>query len=168
VTLQETASAKDPLRAALRTPSLCALYECWRELKAGGPVPPLGRFNPGLHEGFDRIFTVEVDRTVEPALFRFRHMGDTLVAQLGHFPGHEPFGLSGEEVLGTLEGAYRHCARTGSPSYEYARFDLGDGPPMLVERLLLPFSDDGQVVTYLLGMVILTNLSAPDPKAEAP
>lgn len=145
------------LRAKLQAPGMRALYDAWRALAGDGPVPPLRRFDPALPEGMGRIFTVEVDRTVDPPLFRFLYVGETLLAQLGRTPGREPVGLTGEEALGTLEGAYRRCARTGRPSYERARFALGDGPPVTIERLLLPFSDDGRVVTHLLGMAIIEN-----------
>jgi hypothetical protein len=48
--------------------------------------------------------------------------------------------------------------RTALPSYEYARYSLGDGPPVLFERLILPASRDGQQVSHLFGMVIFENL----------
>ena len=40
--------------------------------------------------------------------------------------------------------------------FEYARYDLGEGEPVLFERLILPVSDDGERVTHLVGLALLS------------
>jgi hypothetical protein len=147
------------LRARLRVKAMRQLYDCWRELRGQGSLPPLRRFDPGCLAGLEWLFTVTVDRTVEPVLFRVVHVGEALARRLARPPDVEPVGLTGEEVPGSQEAAYRRCARTCSPCYEHARFALGDGQPVSFERLLLPFSDDGRDVTHLLGMAVFTDLA---------
>jgi hypothetical protein len=61
-----------------------------------------------------------------------------------------------DEVLGSLAGAYRRCERTSAPSYEYAKYDFGDGDPVLFERLVLPASDDGERVSHLVGIALFS------------
>src|SRR5687768_790672 len=154
-----TAPAESFLRARLRTDAMRDLYDRWHDLHQDGPLHPLRRFDPGSPERHGWLFTVEVDRTVEPVTFRLLYVGAALAEQLGHPPNREPMGLTGEEVPGSLETAYRRCASSGSPSYEHARFALGDDPPVTFEWLLLPFSEDGKTVTHLLGMAKFSGLS---------
>jgi hypothetical protein len=134
------------------------LYDRWRELHGQGALPSLRRFDPGARAGLEWMFTVAVDRTVEPGLFRVIHVGEALARRLGRPLDDEPVGLTGAEVPGSQEAAYRRCVRTCGPCYEHARFALGDGQPVSFERLLLPFSNDGRTVTHLLGMAVFGNL----------
>jgi hypothetical protein len=151
----------DPFRTRLRTVTVRDLYDRWRSLKGDGPLPPLGRFDPDPLGASGHLFTVEVDRAREPVSFRFLSVGQALAVRLGRPLAGELVPETGEEVIGALEGAYRRCARTGGPSYEYARFDLDDGGPILFERLLLPFSADGQTVTHLVGLVAFADPATP-------
>jgi hypothetical protein len=155
------APADDPFRTRLRTVAVRDLYDRWRSLKGDGPLPPRDRFDPGLLGSSGQLFTVEVDRAREPVSFRYLSVGSALATRLGRpLEGERP-PVTGEEELGALEGAYRRCTRTGRPSYEYARFDLDDGGPVLFERLLLPFSADGQTVTHLMGLVAFADPAMP-------
>ena len=63
--------------------------------------------------------------------------------------------VSGNDSLAAQEAAYRRCALTGKPSYEYARIHLGDGYRETFEWLLLPFSSDGSVVDHIVGAVVI-------------
>jgi hypothetical protein len=161
-------SAESKLRARLGTKAMRDLYDRWHDLHRGGSLRPLRSFDPGHLEGHDWIFTVEVDHTVEPVTFRMRYVGEALTELLDRAPSREPIGVTGEEALGSLEAAYRRCAKTRSPSYEHARFALGDDPPVTFERLLLPFSEDGQAVTHLLGMARFAGLSPRDQQDDPP
>jgi hypothetical protein len=58
-------------------------------------------------------------------------------------------------LLGSLEGAYRHSVRTLAPSYEYAKYEFGDGSPVTFERLILPLSDAKGQIAHLMGIVLL-------------
>jgi hypothetical protein len=146
------------LRARLRLKTMRRLYDRWRELHGQGALLPLSRFDPGPWSGLEWMFTVTVDRTVDPALFHVVHVGDALARRLDRPLDGEPVGLSGEELPVSQEAAYRRCARSRSPCYEHARIALGDGQPVSFERLLLPFSNDGRAVTHLLGMAVFSNL----------
>jgi hypothetical protein len=69
----------------------------------------------------------------------------------------------GRDTLAAREAAYRRCALTGKPSYEYARMDLGDGFTESFERLLLPFSSDGLAVDRIVGAVVMDRLPMENP-----
>ena len=62
----------------------------------------------------------------------------------------------GDDDPGSLEAAYRECARTGKPVYDYARFGLGDGPPNTFERLVTPWSTDGRAVDRLVATAVIS------------
>jgi hypothetical protein len=63
---------------------------------------------------------------------------------------------------GSLGAAYARCAETGGPFYDYARFALEDGPATLFERLVLPLSADGALVTHLFGMAVFSDVAPRD------
>ena len=91
--------------------------------------------------------------------FRFLKVGRALIARLGMEATHVTAEFRpdpNDEMLGSLTGAHRRCVRTSSPSYEYARYDFGEGDPVLFERLILPVSDGGERVTHLVGLALLS------------
>jgi hypothetical protein len=104
-------------------------------------------------------FTVAVEPGEGSPTFRFLKVGWALIARLG-IQGTDVAAEirpdPNDEILGSLTGAYRRCVRTSSPRYEYARYDLGEGEPVLFERLILPLSDDGERVTHLVGLALLS------------
>jgi hypothetical protein len=46
------------------------------------------------------------------------------------------------------------------PTYEYTRYRLAEAPPVLFERLLLPLSDDGAMLTHLAGIALFVDMDA--------
>jgi PAS domain S-box-containing protein len=149
----------DALIRRLRSPELLAAYLFWRAARNGDRPPRLPDLNWGGLPQAANAFTAAVEPAGNSVNFRFlrvgsalegrlgRKLGGTLTSELGG-PAHD------DEVLGSLEGAYRRCARTWSPSYEYASYDFGDGDPVMFERLILPVSDDGEHVTHLVGIAL--------------
>jgi hypothetical protein len=105
------------------------------------------------------VFIVAVEGTDSDSVdFRFTQMGSALQAR---FPTNMVGLLASElnsrhhdESFGSLVSAYRHCARTLAPSYEFATYDFGDGSPLSFERLILPFRDAYRPVSHLLGLVL--------------
>jgi PAS domain S-box-containing protein len=160
--LPAVASAKadgDPLIRRLRSPELLAAYLFWRAARNGGRPPRLPDLNWGGLPQAANAFTVALEPAGNSVNFRFLHVGAALEARLGRKLGGSLTSEIGwpaqdDEVVGSLEGAYRRCARTQSPSYEYASFDFGDGDPVMFERLILPVSDDGEHLTHLVGIAL--------------
>nr|WP_294520695.1 PAS domain-containing protein [uncultured Rhodopila sp.] len=151
----------DGLIRRLRSPELLAAYLFWRAARDGDRPPRLPDLNWGGLPQAANAFTAAVEPAGNVVNFRFlqvgaalekrlgRKLGGTLVSELG-WPAQD------DEVLGSLEGAYRRCARTRSPSYEYASYDFGDGAPVMFERLILPVSDDGEHLTHLVGIALFS------------
>ncbi len=153
------------------------IYDLWQ---AGniqdGDTPLLDRFADLPEEAAAHTWLAEVQ---QGGGFRFLRVGHALEQRLGRplsgisvevtqADGGDVFRLIG----GTLSAAYRRCAESGSPFYDYARFSTGeDGGAMLFERLVLPLFAGGGQVTHLLGVAVFTELpgqSAPDEARDPP
>jgi PAS domain S-box-containing protein len=151
----------DALIRRLRSPELLAAYLFWRAARNGDRPPRLPDLNWGGLPQAANAFTAAVEPEGNAVNFRFLRVGSALEERLGRkLGGTLTSELGGpaqdDEVLGSLEGAYRRCARTGSASYEYASYDFGDGAPVMFERLILPVSDDGERLTHLVGIALFS------------
>lgn len=109
----------------------------------------------------ENAFTVAVEPEADAITFRYIRVGRALLSRLdsptvGTTVTGQRAPDPNDEVLGSLEVAYRRCARTLLPSYDYARYDLGDNAPFQFERLILPVSDDGEQITHLVGVVLFS------------
>ncbi len=146
-----------------RSPGLCATYLAWRAAQNGQLLPRPADLEPALLPEANHAFTVAVEQQEGPLTFRFLRFGPALAARLGRTLAMTPeSGQSpDDQAIGSLDGAYRRCARTRAPSYEYARCDFGDSEPVSFERLLLPLSDNGTSVTHLTGIVMFTGRTGP-------
>nr|WP_294546405.1 PAS domain-containing protein [uncultured Rhodopila sp.] len=149
----------DPLIRRLRSPELLAAYLFWRAARNGKRPPRLPDLNWGGLPQAANAFTAAIEPAGNRVNFRFLRVGAALESRLGRkLGGTLTSELGGpaqdDEVLGSLEGAYRRCARTQSPSYEYASYDFGDGAPVMFERLILPVSDDAEHLTHLVGIAL--------------
>ncbi len=158
--VDRVASADGKFLRKLQNPGLCASYLAWRAARDGDRLPRLADLEPALLPEANNAFTVAVDECAGPITFRFLRFGPTLAARLGRTlaatPGSGQKEDVGDQALASLDGAYRRCTRTQTPSYEHARCDFGDGEPVTFERLLLPLSEDGRTVTHLTGIVMFT------------
>ncbi len=144
------------LAARLRAPQLREAYQAWRRARLPGRLPARAEFNLSALSAAAEAFLVAVSGTSEQPGFRFVTVGAALTDRLGR--ALDGTSLAADEALGSLEDGYRRCVRTGLPTYEYARYRVGDEPPMLFERLLLPLSDGGGGLTHLAGIVLFTNI----------
>jgi len=118
-------------------------------------LPRLDEIDIGGIEGTDRIFIAAVDQSSDPVQFSYLHIGETLLGMFGHSGQGAPLWKSREQVLGLLEVCYRQAVATGRPCHDWARVKLDEGRTFEFERLLLPFSDDGERVSHIVGMAVL-------------
>jgi PAS domain S-box-containing protein len=148
----------DKLLARLRTEAVRQFYLNWKSARAGSmALPRLAGVDP-MHFGLGpHAFTVAVDRT-EPLALRYVSLGSALAKRLGRGLAEMPVDGADqdEDVVGQLASAYRRCTRTGSPVYQTARLDFGDGKPLHLERLVLPVSEGGEFVSHLVGIVMFS------------
>ena len=154
-----TGNGDSLLAARLRTPELRDAYRAWRAARVPGRLPQLGDFRIGDAHAADNAFLVEVTERPEGPGFRYVSVGPALNGRLGRdLLGTEP---ASDDAVGSLAEGYRRCVRTGAPTYEYARYRMGDGPPTLFERLLLPLSAEGGHLTHLAGIALFADIAAP-------
>jgi hypothetical protein len=157
-----TAPPADGFLARLRSPALREAFLFWQAARTGERPPCLADLAWGALPEADHAFMVAADIVADRISFRYLRFGRALQARLGYDPTvgaapGEQLDMAREQMIGLLEGAYRRCARTLAPSYEYAKYDFGDDLPITFERLLLPVSDDGLQVTHLVGIVLFTD-----------
>jgi CheY-like chemotaxis protein len=148
------APRRDALLERLRDPRLRAALQAWLAAGTSDRLPPPEAVDPAAFDATDHAALIAVDPTADPVEFRFVRAGRSLEARLGRSLAGERLQAFADEALGSLPGAAVRCARTLQPGYERARFDLGDGIPSGLERLLLPLSADGAGVTHLLSVAI--------------
>ena len=154
---QRASDAERIDRLALRLKSDCtrSLLDHWRALRAGPIVPLFETFTINACREPHRIVVAEIDLAKVPIHFNFTLVGNTLRNAVSDSFAATEMPVSGNDSLAAREAAYRRCALTGRPSYEYARIDLGDGYRETFERLLLPFSSDGIAVDRIVGAVVI-------------
>lgn len=144
-------------RLALRLKSDCArsLFRHWRAVRTGTEVPLFSQFDASACSEPHRIVAADVDLGQVPIHFDFKQVGDALEIAPPGTVAAISLPVSGSDSLGAREAAYRRCALTGKPSYEYAKSDLNDGQVETFERLLLPFSSNGTEVDRIVGAIVI-------------
>ncbi|MEJ0094181.1 MAG: PAS domain S-box protein [Methylocella sp.] len=136
----------------IKSPALERLERLWLDLHGGARLPRLADFEHADIERADDLIIAAVDHATAPPAIRFVSIGDAVIERLGRSREECDIALSEAEIIGTEEGAYRRCVRSAKPGYEYAYFSLGHNGPFFLERLLLPFSDDGEKITHVVCM----------------
>ncbi|HEX6241896.1 MAG TPA: ATP-binding protein [Polyangiales bacterium] len=140
-------------RDLIRTPWLRQVLESWERAARDGNLPAPTDLEPALtHHGENTVW-LGVERQVKPMGFRLVHMGRELSRLLERCAMRE-LSREGGEALRDLGESYRRALNAGRPTYEYARFDFGEGSPFAFERLILPTSLDGRSTTHMLGVVV--------------
>jgi hypothetical protein len=149
------------LVSRLRNHRLLMAYLFWKAARRGNRPPRLAdiRWQGGLDDPHMFIAAVE-NPDLQPPRFRYIRVGSALEQRLGHglagLRATEAGAHPGNDYVGSLEGAYRRCARTLTPSYEYANYNFGDGAPMTFERLILPLAGMNGRITHLIGVVLFS------------
>lgn len=146
----------------LRNPRLLTTYLLWKAAHDGNNPPLFSKFCWKNQMESPDAFTVAVEKSSEGGYsFRYLQVGSAIEARLGNkIVGRATSDVNlgtNDELFGSLEGAYRQCARTLAPSYEYANYDFGDDTPLTFERLILPFLDTHGRIRHLMGIVLFDN-----------
>lgn len=158
--------SSDRLRGRIRDPRIAAVYEGWRTIAgATGRLPSVAATGDlGRDLGLGRHL-IEVEGDAEFPVFVFREAGDDISTRLGRPLAESRVTTEDEDAFGSLGQAFRRALRGGA-SHDHLRTRLPDGRIRLVERLLLPLSDDGEHLTHLLGVAFFDDV-APSPGADA-
>jgi CheY-like chemotaxis protein len=153
-------SVAEPMLSRMTSAGMRSFLMAWYAAKAEGEgYPRIAVLDPEDYGLGRHAFTAEIANTVPPT-FRYLKLGSTLSAELAKLAG-DGVAVTGDasldetEIIGTLDAAYRRCARTRSPVFQSAEYEFGDGRPFHFERLILPAAYDGQTITHLIGIVLI-------------
>jgi two-component sensor histidine kinase len=140
-----------PVRRKLKSQLLIAFYDQWvSQSGTRGGLPRYRSFDRAPFEASGALTIAAVGPGFE---INFVEVGRALLDRLGQALNHED--MTDEDPNSLIE-AYRRCAKSARPSYEHVMFDFGDGDSVNFERLLVPYSDTGHVVTHLVGIAIFS------------
>lgn len=145
----------EKLKARVRAPWLREVLQAWRDACGPRGLPAPASVEAALVEHAECGLVIAVNRAVEPPELRLIRMGEDLVSALRRTALGEPV-LNGPELFGNLESAYRRALRSRRPSHQFARYSFGRGAPAQLERLILPAAVDGETVSHLVGIVLIS------------
>jgi hypothetical protein len=150
---------ESPVRNRLKSEALSRFYDAWARLRGLDGRAPMLKQLKREQIGLDGNLTVaEINRDGD---IRLVEVGHALTERLGR--PLEPVELEGEDSHSIRE-AYKRCWERGLPCYEHLHFDFGDGDPVTIERLLLPFSRGGKRVSHVAGLVVFTGKTRMDDR----
>lgn len=146
------------IRHRVRTPWLLDVLAAWSQVSEPGGLPRPAQLEAALLDHSACSLLIAVDLAAEPMELRLLRLGQDLVELLE--PGAiEQIPLAGPELFGNLATAYRQALRSRCPNYQFARYRLGRGSDTRFERLVLPAATDGQTVSHLFGVVLISSES---------
>ncbi|PPQ31413.1 hypothetical protein CCR94_08890 [Rhodoblastus sphagnicola] len=126
-----------PVRRALKSEIIRSFFDQWARLRGPhGELPQLAHFDWGKFAATGALTLASILPDGEP---RF--------AAIGRVAACEP---EDED----LARACRLCAERAEPRHDFSRVQPGDGDPLGVERLLLPFSAIGGKTTHVVGLCL--------------
>ncbi|MDN3564091.1 hypothetical protein QWZ14_06825 [Paeniroseomonas aquatica] len=141
------------LAGRLRSPPLQAAHAAWLAARTAWHLPTPEQIEAALPEPDDFSLAAVIRGPGETG-FQLVRVGAALVRRagrplLGEFVGAVA-PAAGEDPIGGAAWAYGRCLATGTPSHEFGHFDVGEGAPLLFERLLLPLGR-GALTTHILA-----------------
>jgi signal transduction histidine kinase/CheY-like chemotaxis protein len=149
---QRTLAHIERISGKLRDPAMKRLMAAWRaSLDQARRIPLLTDAGPWREPPPPFGYLAEIGAGPQAEL-RFVRAGDELCARLGRDLAGAAITAGDEAVLGSVARAWRRRL-DGSPGYDYARFSLGEGEIVIVERLLLPLADRDGRVGHMFGLV---------------
>jgi hypothetical protein len=138
----------------------------WEEIKGDRHFPAITDIDSSrLEEVKSNCFVLDVGESVEQPTIRF--VGEALsesgtVAQAGDTLAS----VSKRSLFGRISLHYLECVANGTPIGIEAEYDDDNGNTVLYRGVILPFSDDGQTIDFVLGAINFK--IRPAQSAEAP
>jgi len=141
----------DEFEDRIQSPNLRRIYEIWRSKCSDELLPRRADVDPvEFGKALPNVFLVEIQPT-EPKLL-LRVMGTAFEEQYGEnvtgkYIEDLDFGAARDEIL----AAYDRLIESKEPVHIANEYEKSDGRVMRFERITLPLSDDGEIVTAVLG-----------------
>lgn len=130
---------------------LLQLYRYWLEMRGVANMPPRAAFEPSaVKRLLPNLILLDVDLPTGRLLVR------VLGTRIAMIYGHDYTGRYLDEIYfgsstPTVMDDYGTCAREGRPVLAERDFRSVNNVAYRMERLILPFSDDGQVANKLIS-----------------
>jgi hypothetical protein len=142
----------------IRNPKLQRMYLRWRRSLLDDPGLPAAQSFSFDADGLSAHSFIAAVRTES---FVFVSVGSALAERLGRPLVGEAVEGDAAELFGSQKATYRRCVEHKAPCYEFLGCNLGDGQPLLFERLVMPFFGEQSAVTHVGGAALFTTLAQP-------
>lgn len=139
-----------PDPASIRSPRLQRLLRYWQEKRGDRTMPPRAEIDPvDIPELLSNILMIEVRPEVG---YLVRIAGTAIVERYGEdytgrYLQQTEFGARTDAIM----DAYDACRLTCAPHYSEGNFTGIHNVYTLIERLIVPLSDDGRTVDRMLA-----------------
>lgn len=158
------------MRNSIRSALLKRLYGYWMDMKNGHEVPLSSSLDPlQIHpQILPHIMLLDVEEGGH--LFKFRLLGTEVVKSYGEevtgqYLNSIDLGNSPDNVIEN----YREVVSTREPIWFEGSYSKACGKKLTAERLVLPLSIDGQIVTRILcGIIFSQDLISPSDSLLPP
>jgi len=143
----------------------------WEELRGDRHFPSLTDIDHArLEEVKSTCFVLDVGAAVDQPVIRF--VGEILsengtIAQAGDSVAS----IAKRSLFGRISEHYLECVANGAPVGIEAEYDSDNGETILYRGVVLPFSDDGETIDFVVGAINFKVKEAEDvlePPAETP
>jgi CheY-like chemotaxis protein len=128
-----------------------SLFADWRASQKGDFVPDFNAFELGSCPEAHKLSIVTVDATRLPMEFQVAALAEPSRATVSDAAGR--LDVPGSDQVGAPDVAYRRCQRSAQPVHELSPMDRIEDEVATLERLLLPYSTDGQTVTHIVAAI---------------
>ncbi|MGD8325960.1 MAG: hypothetical protein PVF65_03505 [Sphingomonadales bacterium] len=130
-----------------------AAYNYWESVLDGRAFPSVADLNPdALHRFSPNAVLIDFTKSQEAPLLRY--VGSELRKESGLDPtGQGPDAVPRGTVLSRLTDHYLEILANRAPVGFEAEFNHRDGQHVLYRGILMPFSDDGENINFIYGVV---------------
>ena len=164
--MSDTAATHVDLKAGSERRMINRVAAYWDELRGERHFPAMTDIeSPRLDDIKSNCFVLDVSKSVEEPIIRF--VGDALsengkVAKAGESLNTVPK----RTLFGRVSDHFLECVANGAPVGIEAEFDDEAGETIMYRGVLLPFSDDGSSVDFVLGAINFKLKSEADMDVE--
>jgi len=138
------------------------LMDAWLRLKPASGLPLKEQLDPTVFPRLlPRLAVIEAVRTDGPGdegiTFRYRLAGTEIVRRAGRDPTGRTFSeLYEGDYLASARATYLDLMQRRAPHFSQRVFPIGeDGGEMRYDRLILPFSSDGETADFFLLLIVV-------------
>ena len=164
----QEAATLEKIGARCRSRCVADMLDRWRTSKTVSKVPRFGDFDPDICAEPHRLAIIKADPAQLPMRFEVVSAGKELEALLGRPLHGTELDVRGLDGFGSIEESYRRAVKSGLPVFDTMRMDFGDGTPERFERIIVPYSSNGQITDRLVSVVVFATENIENEKEDRP